>query len=102
MSATWGVVVAVGIATIVIKAAGPVLLGGRQLPPRVLRLAAHLAPALLAALVAVGTFGSARALTLDARAGGTAVAVVALALRAPVLLVVLLAAVTTAALRAFA
>ena len=31
---TWTVVVAVGIATIAIKALGPVLLGGRPLPPR--------------------------------------------------------------------
>ena len=35
MNPAWAVVVLVGVATIAIKAAGPVLLGGRPLPPRV-------------------------------------------------------------------
>jgi hypothetical protein len=47
------------------------------------------------------TFGEDRQLVLDERAVGVAVAAVALALRAPVLLAVALAAVTTALVRAF-
>ena len=36
MSAVWVVVVAVGLVTVCCKAAGPVLIGGRELPPRAL------------------------------------------------------------------
>lgn len=67
--------------------------------PRVLRVATLLPVALLAALVAVQAFGSGRALVLDARAAGLAVAVVAVLLRAPFLLVVVLAAATAAIVR---
>lgn len=55
--------------------------------------------ALLAALVAVQTFASGMALTLDARAAALGVAVIALVLRAPFLVVVVLAGVTAAGLR---
>ena len=34
MSATWTIVLVVGVGTIAIKALGPILLGGRPLPPR--------------------------------------------------------------------
>jgi branched-subunit amino acid transport protein len=96
----WFVVLAVGLATVAIKAAGPVLLGGRPLPPRVAGVIALLAPALLAALVAINTFGGERALTVDARLAGVAAAGVAIWRRAPLLLVVVLAAAVTALVRA--
>jgi branched-subunit amino acid transport protein len=57
MSEAWWTVVLVGVATIAIKGAGPVLLGGKPLPPRLGRVIGLLAPALLAALVAISTFG---------------------------------------------
>jgi branched-subunit amino acid transport protein len=41
------------VATFLIKAAGPVALGGRELPERVRQVLALLAPALLSALVVV-------------------------------------------------
>lgn len=70
--------------------------------PRLSRVASMLPVALLSALVVVQTLtGSGGALTLDARAAGVAVAVTALLLRAPFLVVVILAAATAAALRAF-
>ena len=59
-----------------------------------------LAPALLAALVAISTFGGDRELVLDERAVGVGAAAVAVALKAPPLLVVVVAAVVTAATRA--
>ena len=93
------IVVVVAVGTIVIKAAGPVLLGGRPLPPAVQRVVALLAPALLAALVATTAFGTGQALAIDARAAGLTVAAVAIALRAPVLLVVVLAAAVAAVIR---
>jgi branched-subunit amino acid transport protein len=67
--------------------------------PRVRRVAELLPVALLAALVVVQAFGAGRSLRLDARAAGLAVAVVAVLLRAPFLVVVVLAALTAALLR---
>ncbi len=99
MSTTWVVVVVTGIGTLALKAAGPVLLGGRPLPERVSRIATLLGPALLAALVAIGTFGDGRSLVIDARVLGVGAAAVAVRLHAPVLAVVVLAAAVTAVAR---
>lgn len=101
MTRSWFVVALVGISTIAIKAIGPVLLGGRALPPRAASLIGLLAPALLAALVAINTFGSGRTLVLDERVLGVAVAGIAIWRKAPVLLVVVIAASVTAIARAF-
>ena len=79
MSAGWTTVVALTIATVAIKGIGPAVVGGRELPPAVMRVIALFAPALLAALIVVETFASAgRSLTIDARAVGLAVAATAL------------------------
>ena len=101
MSTLWVAIVAVTLASAAIKAAGPILVGGRELPPRVSAVIALLAPALLAALVVTETFGDDGHLVLDERALGVVVAAVALALRAPVLLAVALAALVTALARLF-
>ena len=95
--------IAIGVLTVVcfvIKAVGPVALGGRDLPRWADRLIVLLPAALLSALVVVQTFGHGKDLVLDARAAGLAAAVVAIALRASVLVVLLVAAVTAAGLRA--
>jgi hypothetical protein len=69
--------------------------------PLVRRLAALVPIALLAALTAIQTFGTTRlTLTLDARAAGLAAAAVALLLRAPFLVVVAVAVLVTAGVRA--
>jgi uncharacterized membrane protein len=99
VSAAWTAVIVVGTGTIALKAAGPVLLGGRPLPPRASGLLAMLAPALLAALVVTQAFADGRHLVLDARAAGLGAAAVAIALRAPLLAVVVVAAVATALVR---
>jgi uncharacterized membrane protein len=101
MTTLWITIVAVAIANAAIKAVGPVLVGGRDLPPRIVSVIALLAPALLTALVITETFSEDRHYVLDEKAVGVAVAGVALALRAPVLLAVALAALTTALTRAF-
>jgi branched-subunit amino acid transport protein len=101
VSSLWVAIVAVTLASAAIKAAGPILVGGRELPPRVNAVIALLAPALLAALVVTETFGEDGHLVLDERALGVGVAAVALALRAPVLLAVALAALVTAVARLF-
>jgi uncharacterized membrane protein len=100
VNAAWWTVVLVGAATVAIKGAGPVLLGGRPLPRRAARVIALLAPAVLAALVAINTFGEGRSLVLDERALGVGAAAVAIAFRAPPLVVVVIAAAITAAARA--
>ena len=68
--------------------------------PRVARTAALVTVALLSALVAVQTATRGNELVLDARLPALVVAAIALALRAPFIVVVLLAAVTAAVLRA--
>jgi uncharacterized membrane protein len=100
VSEVWTVVVLVGAGTIVFKAVGPVLLGGRSLPPRLAGPIELLAPAVLAALVVTQAVGGDRALVLDERLVGMAAAGVALALRAPLLAIVAVAAVATALVRA--
>lgn len=68
--------------------------------PRVARIAALVTAALLAALVAVQTCTRGQALVVDARLAALGAAAVALALRAPFIVVVLLAAAVAAGLRA--
>jgi hypothetical protein len=82
------------------KAAGPLIVGGRDLPDAALGVIALLAPALLTALVLTGTFTDEQELTLDPRAAGLGVAAVAVLLRAPLLVTVIVAAAGTAAVRA--
>jgi len=99
VTAVWVSIGALTVISFAIKAAGPVALGGRELPAAAERLIVLLPAALLSALVVVQTFASGRELVLDARAAGLAAAVVALLLRAPFLVVVASAAITTALLR---
>jgi branched-subunit amino acid transport protein len=101
VSALWVSIVAVTLASAAIKAAGPILAGGRELPPSANAVLALLTPALLAALVVTGTFGEGGHLEVDEKALGVGVAAVALALRAPVLLAVILASLVTALARLF-
>ncbi len=100
MTEGWLVVVALGVATAALKAAGPVALGGRPLPDRIAHAIALLGPAVLAALVATQAFARGQALALDERAIGVGVAAAALALRAPTLFAVVAAAAATALARA--
>ena len=99
MSAVWTSVIAVGAGTEALKAVGPVAVGGRRLPPRLLELLSMLAPALLAALVIDEGFASGRSLVLDARVAGLAAGAVAVALRAPIWVVVVAGAAATALVR---
>jgi len=101
VSAVWLVVLFVGGATVLLKAVGPVLLGGRAIPQPVAGVVELLAPALLAALVVTQVAGGGeREVVADARLVGLAAAVVALILRTPLLLVVVAAAAVTALTRA--
>jgi branched-subunit amino acid transport protein len=66
---------------------------------RVQRIAILLPIALLTALVVIQTFSTGKHLVLDARAAGLAVACLAVLLRAPFLVVVIVACATTALVR---
>ncbi len=99
MTEVWLAVVFGAIITFVLKGAGPALLGGRELPVAVRRFVIALPAAVLAAIVVVQTFADGRSLVLDARAAGVAVAGVALWRRANLLVVLVLAAGTTALVR---
>jgi branched-subunit amino acid transport protein len=70
MSDVWLAVIVVGAATMLFKAAGPVVLGKRELPPRVRGVVDLLAPVMLTALVVTQAFGSGEAVTVDARVPG--------------------------------
>jgi branched-subunit amino acid transport protein len=96
----WLVVALAGAATILIKATGPVLLGGRELPARLVGAVGLLAPAVLAALVVTQVFADDRDLVFDARVVGLGAAVVAVTARAPMIVTIVVAAVATALVRA--
>jgi branched chain amino acid efflux pump len=98
---SWVVIAVVGVATMLFKSAGPVLLGTRELPPRVASVVEVLAPAMLAALVVTQTVGGDRELVFDERLLGVAAGGVAVWLRAPLLLVMVVAAATAALIRLF-
>ena len=89
----------VGAVTIAFKASGPVLLGKRELPARVASVVEVLAPAMLAALVVTQTVGGDRELVIDERLAGVVAGGIAVWLRAPLLVVMVVAAVTAALIR---
>ena len=100
MSEVWTAVIIVGAATIALKASGPVILRGRELPARAAGMIELLAPVMLAALVVTNTFGGDHKLVLDPRAAGLAAAAVPIALKAPLLVTIFVAAATAAVVRA--
>jgi branched-subunit amino acid transport protein len=101
MTAVWITIAALALGTAVIKAAGPLFLGGRELPPRMTSFIGLLPAALLAALVVVETFGGEHGgFELDARAAGLGAAGAAVLLRQSIVVVAVVAAVAAAAVRA--
>jgi branched-subunit amino acid transport protein len=99
MNGPWSVVLVVASVAFVLRAAGPALLGGREVPTRLADVIELLPPALLAAFVATGVFVSRSALVLDARAVGLAVAAGAVLARLPLPATLVLAASATALAR---
>jgi len=73
--------------------------GTRQMPPHVADLLALMPAALLAALTATQIFGGTGGIVIDARLAGVAAAAIALALRAPFVVVVGVATIITALIR---
>jgi branched-subunit amino acid transport protein len=98
--AAWALVALSALVTAAIKAAGPVALGGRELPAWFSGVIGLMAPALLAALVCVSALADGDRLAIGADTAGVAVAGVALWRGASIVLAVVIAAGVTALLRA--
>jgi hypothetical protein len=96
---TWAAILATAAGCYLLKLAGLSLPEWVLEHPVMARISDLLPVALLAALAAVQTFSTGDSLVLDARVAGVAVAIVALLLRAPFLVVVGAAAATAALLR---
>jgi branched-subunit amino acid transport protein len=96
----WATIGLLAAGTFLLKAAGPILLGGRRLPPVLDRLVALLPASLLAALVLIQTVGRDREVVLDARLAGVAAAAVCIWRRQGFLVVVAAAMAATAVARA--
>ncbi len=100
MTTAWLVVVVLFVGTAIMRATGPVAFGGRSLSGRGAAVVGMVAPALLGALVVYETVSAGgRGVEFDARLVGLAAAALALALRVPLIAVVLLAALATALAR---
>lgn len=100
MSVAWLTVIGSGIAAVLLKATGPVAVGGRRLGSRLGGVVELLGPSVLAALVVTQAVGGNREVVLDARLVGLAAGAVGVWLRAPLLAVVVVAAVAAALVRA--
>lgn len=97
---TWVAVLGASLVAYLLKLAGHLVPARWLEHPTATRVTALLPVALLAALVVVQTVASGDRLVVDARLLGLGVAAVALVLRAPFIVVVVLAAVTAALARA--
>lgn len=98
----WAAVLAASVVCLALKVLGYLVPQRLLENERTARIAALVTVALLSALVAVQTLASGQHLALDARLVALAVAAVALWLRAPFIVVVVLAAAVAAGLRALA
>lgn len=96
----WLLIAGCIVTTALIKAAGPVVVGGRDLPVWFMRVVALMAPALLAALVVTATLGATQRWAVGWHTVGVAVAGVLLWFGRSIVLAVLVAAAVTALLRA--
>jgi uncharacterized membrane protein len=92
-------IVVLAVGTYACKAAGPLFAAGRELSPTMESLTDLLPAALLAALVATQTLAIDSELVIDARVIGVGAAAVAVWLRAPFAIVVLIGAGVTAVTR---
>ncbi len=96
----WAGVLVASLSCYALKLAGLSLPQRWLQDPRIQRTVPLIPIALLASLVATQTFSTGRHLVLDVRAAALVVAVIAVVLRAPFLVVVAVAAATAALLRA--
>ncbi len=97
---TWSLVFLLAAGSYMFKVLGLVIIGDRTLPPVLDRCLTLIPAALIAALVVKDTFSTGQQLGVDARVVGVAGAVLAAWRRAPMLVVIGVAAALTATVRA--
>ncbi len=95
----WGSIIAVTVANSLLKASGPLVLGDRLLPPRARGVVALMAPVLLAGLIVVELAGPEWGDLDGPQVLGVGVAGLAWAMRAPMLVAVLIGAASAAGVR---
>ena len=100
MSSSVSLIAGLAIVTAAIKAAGPIVLGGRELPPRFLGVISLLAPALLAALVVTATLADGKEIAVGDQTAGVAAGGLVAWRTGSIIGCVVVAAAVTAALRA--
>lgn len=96
----WAAIALCAAVTFAIKAAGPVALGGRDLPPPLVRVVGQLAPALLTALIVTNALADGHRVGVGADTFGVLAAVGVVARFGSIVGAVLVAAAVTAGLRA--
>jgi branched-subunit amino acid transport protein len=101
-SQVWVLIAGCALVTAVIKAAGPIAFGGRDLPDRLGGVIALMAPALLVALVVTQALADGRHIAIGADTAGVGLAGVVIWRGGSILLAVGSAVVVTAGLRAVA
>jgi hypothetical protein len=102
MSDVWLTIAALTVGTVALKAVGPLTTGGRRPSERAIGVTRLVAPAILAGLVVYETLSKdGSGITFDARLAGLGAAALAILARAPMLVVVLVAAAATALARSF-
>ena len=99
---SWTAILALAAGSYAFKALGLLVVGNHPISHRYRDVTELLPPALFAALIVVQTFESDGELVLDARAAGVAAAAGAVWLRAPFVVVILVAMAVTAIVRALA
>ena len=96
----WALIAGCAVVTAVIKAAGPIAFGGRELPDPVARVITLLAPALLAALIVTQALADGPRIAIGADTAGVGLAGLVLWRGGSVLAGVAVAVLVTAGLRA--
>lgn len=100
MSTSVALIAGLAVVTAAIKAAGPIVLGGRELPARFLGVIGLLAPALLAALVVTATLADGQRLAVGEHTAGVVAGGLVAWRTGSIIGCVVVAAAVTAGLRA--
>jgi hypothetical protein len=101
MTDVWLTIAVLTVGTLGLKAVGPLTTGGRRPSERAIGVTQLVAPAILAGLVVYETLSKdGDGMVFDARVAGLAAAALAILARAPIIVVVLVAAAVTALARA--
>jgi branched-subunit amino acid transport protein len=100
VSTSVSLIAGLAIVTAAIKAAGPIVLGGRRLPAQFLGVITLLAPALLAALVVTATLADGKDLAVGEHTVGVAAGGAVAWRTGSIIWCVIVAAAVTAGLRA--